>query len=43
MNFQRVDVILVPFDHLALVHGCGLNRHQLIEAIQREDKTTGVL
>ena len=30
---ERVDVVLVPFDHLPVVHRGRLNRHQFVEPV----------
>ena len=42
-EFQRVDIVLVPFDDLAIIHRCRLDRHQLIKPIERQHKTAGML
>ena len=42
-ELQRIDVVLVPFDDLAIDHGSGLDRHQLVEPVVGQDKTTGML
>ena len=42
-EFQGVDIVLVPFDHLPVVHGGRFDRHQLIEPIEREDKAARML
>ncbi len=33
MKLQRVDVVLVPFDHLAVAHRRRLDRHQIVEPV----------
>jgi hypothetical protein len=40
---ERIDVVLVPFDHLPIDHGGGLNRHEVVEAIVGEDEAARVL
>ena len=42
-EFQRVDIVLVPFDDLAIIHRRRFDRHQLIKAIEREDKAAWML
>src|SRR3546814_8417400 len=40
---QRVDIILVPFDDLAVVHRGGLDRHQLVDPVTRQHEAAGML
>ena len=40
---QRVDVVLVPLDHLPVDHRRGLDRHEVIEPIVRQDKAARML
>ena len=42
-EFQNVDVVLIPFDDLAVLHRCGLDRHEVIKAILREHEAAGML
>ena len=37
-ELQRVDIVLVPFDDLAVFHGGGLDRHQLVEPVMGQDE-----
>ena len=43
MNFKRVDVVLVPFDDLAVLHRRRLDRHQLVEPVVGEHEAAGML
>ncbi len=40
---ERVDVVLVPFDEGALVHGGIADRHRKVEPLAREDEAADVL
>ena len=40
---QGVDVVLVPFDGLAVDHAGGLDRHQLVQPVLSQNESTGVL
>ena len=40
---QVVDVVLVPFDDLAVHHRRRLNRHELVEPVARQHKSARVL
>ena len=40
---ERVDVVLVPFDEGALVHGGVADRHRLVEPLAREHEAADVL
>lgn len=40
---QRIDVVLVPFDEVALLHSRRTNRDELIEPVFRQHKTTDML
>ena len=42
-EFQRVDIVLVPFDHLPVIHRGRFDRHQLIKPIEREDEAARML
>ena len=42
-EFQGVDVVLVPFDDLTVGHRRGLDRDQLVEAVQRQHEAAGML
>ena len=42
-EFQGVDVVLVPFDDLAVVHRGRLDRHQLVEPVVGQDEAAGML
>lgn len=42
-EFQRLDIILVPFDNLPVFHGGWLNRHQIVEPVMGKGKTTRML
>ena len=40
---QGVDVVLVPFDDLAILHRGRLDRHELVEPVVCEDEAAGML
>ena len=40
---ERVQIVLVPFDHAAIGHRGIFNRHQTAKTITRDHKATGVL
>ena len=42
-EFQRVDVVLVPLDDLAVLHRGGLDRHEFVEPIMGQDEAAGML
>ena len=42
-EFQRVDIILVPFDDLPVFHRGGLDRHQFVEPVEREHEAARML
>ena len=42
-ELQRVDVVLVPLDDLAVVHRRRLDRHQFVEAVLGQHEPAGVL
>ena len=42
-ELEGVDVVLVPFDHLPIDHGGGLDRHQVVKAIVGENEAARVL
>jgi len=42
-NAEIVEIILVPFDHGAFLHGGVLDRHHLVEARARNDKAADML
>jgi hypothetical protein len=42
-ELQGVDVVLVPFDHLAVGHRRWFDRHQFVQAIMCQHKTARVL
>ena len=42
-ELQRVDVVLVPFDHLPVGHRGRLDRHQAVEAVAGEHEAARVL
>ena len=42
-EFQRVDIVLVPFDHLPVFHRGRFDRHQLIKPIERQDEAARML
>ena len=43
MNLQRVDVVLVPFDDLAVDHRGRLDRHQFVEPVVGQHEAAGML
>ena len=38
-EFQNIDIILVPFDDLPLVHPGGLYRHEIVEPVLGQHET----
>ena len=42
-EFENVDVVLVPFDDLAVDHRRGFDRHQFVETVAGEDESAGML
>ena len=40
---ERVDVVLVPLDHLPVLHRGGLDRHQLVEPVVGQHEAAGML
>ena len=42
-EFQGVDVVLVPFDDLAVVHRRRLDRHEFVEPVAGQDEAAGML
>jgi len=42
-EFQGVDIVLVPLDHLAVLHRRRLDRHQLVEPVAGQDESARVL
>ncbi|MNI71502.1 hypothetical protein D3C73_1273770 [compost metagenome] len=42
-HFQSFDIVLVPFDHLAIFHGCRLDRHEVVEARARQHEAADML
>ncbi len=42
-ELQGVDVVLVPFDHLAVLHRGRLDRDELVEPVVGEDEAAGML
>jgi hypothetical protein len=42
-ELQGVDVVLVPLDDLAVGHGGRLDRYQIVEAVVRQNESSGML
>src|SRR3546814_19528800 len=42
-EFKRVDIVLVPLDHLAIRHGGGLDGDELVEPVMGQDEAAGML
>ena len=42
-NAERVEIVLVPFDEGAVVHGAIADRHHLVEPAARDDEAADVL
>ena len=42
-ELQRVDIVLVPFDDLAVVHGGRLDRHQIVEPVMGQHEAARML
>ena len=40
---QRVDIVLVPFNEPAILHGGGTDRHDLIETVTSQNKAADML
>ena len=40
---QGVDVVLVPLDHLAVLHRRRLDRHQIVEPVAGQHEAAGML
>jgi hypothetical protein len=40
-EFERVDVVLVPFDDLAVLHRRRLDRHEFVEPVAGQDEAAG--
>ena len=40
---ERIDVILIPFQKGAVLHGTIVDRHGLVEALARQHKATDML
>src|SRR3546814_14378078 len=43
MEFKRVDIVLVPLDHLAIRHGGGLDGDEPVEPVMGQDEAAGML
>ena len=43
MNLQRVDIVLVPFDDLAVLHRRRLDRHEIVEPVVGQDEAARML
>ena len=42
-ELQDVDIVLVPLDHLAVLHGGRLDRHQVGQLVLRQHEAAWVL
>ena len=42
-ELQDVDVVLVPFDDLAVLHRGGLDRHEIVEPVARQHEAARML
>ena len=42
-EFQRIDIVLVPFDDLAVFHRRRLDRHQFIQPVIGQDEAARML
>jgi hypothetical protein len=42
-EFERIDVVFVPFDHLPINHGGGLDGYEVVEPIVGENEAARVL
>src|SRR3546814_8430052 len=42
-EFKRVDIVLVPLDHLAIRHGGGLDGDELVAPVMGQDEAAGML
>jgi hypothetical protein len=40
---KSVDIILIPFNDLTILHGGWLDGHEFVEPVMWEDETAGVL
>ena len=43
MNFEVVDIVLVPFDDLAVLHRGRLDRHEIVEPVLGQHEAAGML
>ena len=43
MIFQGVDVVFIPFHHLAISHGGRLDRHELAQPVAAQNKAARML
>ena len=43
MNLKGVDVVLVPFDDLTVLHRRWLDRHQFVQPVMGQDETARML
>jgi hypothetical protein len=42
-ELECIDVVLVPFDHLPVDHGGGLDRHEVVEPVVGKDEAARML
>jgi hypothetical protein len=42
-ELERVDIVLVPLDHLAIDQRGRLDRHEVVEPVVRQDEAAGML
>ena len=42
-DFQRVEIVLVPFDEIAVLHRGGADRHDAVQHVRGQDKAADML
>ncbi|MNZ66331.1 hypothetical protein D3C78_845520 [compost metagenome] len=42
-EFHDIDIVLVPFDDLAIIHGGGFDRHQFVQPVMGQHKAARML
>src|SRR3984957_2517994 len=42
-ELEGIDVVLVPFDHLPIDHGCGLDGHEVVEPVVGQNEAAWML
>ena len=42
-EFEGLDIVLVPFHHLTVLHRCRFDRHQIVQSVLRQNETARML